>query len=582
MRTLMIQSLVLLLFLLPRMGMTVEVTVVTTTDFHGGFLPKNVKTKTGEVLDLGGAAMLSSYINRIRSLSNGPVILLDVGDAFKGSIESNNFEGAPVIDLFNHLEYDALTIGNQEFEFGPSGQKRVASPGGEEDSLGAIKDRIAQAHFPFLAINITDKNGNLFDGLKPSTVIERGGVRVGVIGAISLSAREEILSPKVKELSFTDPIPLIIKEAQRLRTESNVDFVVLSYHTGLECADCDLNSDDSDSSICSQDNFSTLMDELPKGLIDLIVGGDNHKLLAKNNKGIGLLKAGHRGRGLAWAKLSKGKVPELHTTEICNLSFMDKTTQRWTCNEPLVKAYEGKLQKHRFLGEVITADPVVAKMTEGFLEKIERIKNNKSSVYLEDKFTASKTDESPVGNWFTDTLGKALDAAGVRADLIMQNNSGLRSPIGPGFVIFRDIFSILPFDDNLVTISLTGVQLKRLVSLAIQIPEGEGYSYSNFTFKVNDQCKVTEMKVGGVDVQVDKSYILATNDYLGYGGDNFDKKIGFSQEDIHIYYDQPLLRELVFNYLDSKEEEQISTDFYSPSRRRQEFPLHCRKSDPSK
>ena len=217
MRHFTVKTLLLALFFLPSLGWAAELTVITTTDFHGGFHSKKVKTKAGEELKMGGAAMLSSYINHIKDLSENPVILLDVGDSFQGSLESNSLEGAPVIDLFNYLGYDALTIGNHEFDFGPTGPQRFAT--GDEPPLGSLKDRIFQAQFPFLAINILDKEGNLLDGVQPSTVIHRGGVKVGIIGAISPDADKNTFPPNVKGLSFPDPTKLIIKEARRLRTK---------------------------------------------------------------------------------------------------------------------------------------------------------------------------------------------------------------------------------------------------------------------------------------------------------------------------------------------------------------------------
>ena len=238
-----------------------------------------------------------------------------------------------------------------------------------------------------------------------------------------------------------------------------VDFVILSYHAGEKCTD---NSPNTDISTCSQKVIFPLIDKLPNGLIDLIIGGDEHKLLAKHYKGVGVLQAGYKARGLAWAKLSTDQKPELHITEVCNRSFMDEASQRQTCDKSLAKKYEGQLQDHLFLGQSMTPDPIITAMVEEHAHRVSELKSKKSLVYLSDEFITSRTEESPVGNWFTDMLHQALSLSGIDVDIVVHNNGGLRNPIGPELVTFGDIFGILPFDDNLVTITVTGTQLRNL------------------------------------------------------------------------------------------------------------------------
>ena len=106
----------------------------------------------------GGLALLDGYIGNLRAArarDGGAVLLLDAGDLFQGTLESNLNEGAIVISAYNAMRYDAAAIGNHEFDFGPVGPATFAeSP--QDDPLGAIKARATQARFPFLAANIID------------------------------------------------------------------------------------------------------------------------------------------------------------------------------------------------------------------------------------------------------------------------------------------------------------------------------------------------------------------------------------------------------------------------------------------
>src|SRR5215475_2879898 len=125
--------------------------VVGTNDLHGGVLEANHR---------GGLALLDGYLHNLRAArarDGGAVLLLDGGDLFQGTLESNLNEGEVVIAAYNAIGYDAAAIGNHEFDFGPSGPS-VFPQGPEDDPRGALKARAGEAHFPFLAANIIDKH----------------------------------------------------------------------------------------------------------------------------------------------------------------------------------------------------------------------------------------------------------------------------------------------------------------------------------------------------------------------------------------------------------------------------------------
>src|SRR5678815_1468319 len=160
---------------------TLTISVIATSDLHGGVLPRG---------DRGGLALLGGYLHNVRAArlrDGGGVLLVDAGDMFQGTLESNLNEGAAVVAAYNALGYAAAAVGNHDFDFGPVG--RASTPQQpSDDAQGALKARAAQASFPFLAANLIDEaTGRPVEwrNVSPSTTVTVDGVRVGIIGVIT-------------------------------------------------------------------------------------------------------------------------------------------------------------------------------------------------------------------------------------------------------------------------------------------------------------------------------------------------------------------------------------------------------------
>jgi 5'-nucleotidase len=145
---------------------TVTISIVGTSDLHG---------------HIAALPWLEGYLENLRKArksTGGAVVLLDAGDMFQGTLESNLAEGAPVVRAYNALGYSAAAIGNHEFDFGPAGPS--PSPvGPDDDPRGALKARAAEAHFPFLASNILDEKTSkpiAWPNVKPSAIIDAAGI----------------------------------------------------------------------------------------------------------------------------------------------------------------------------------------------------------------------------------------------------------------------------------------------------------------------------------------------------------------------------------------------------------------------
>src|SRR3569833_980932 len=150
-------------------------TLIGTNDLHGALVWFSL---------FGGFV---ANVRAARAVDGGGVVLVDGGDLFQGTLESNLAEGADVIRAYNQLGYAASAIGNHEFDFGPVGPAVIAKA--EEAPRGALKARAAAAPFPFLVTHIVDAHTGqrvAWPNMPPSRMLDVAGVTVGILGASTL------------------------------------------------------------------------------------------------------------------------------------------------------------------------------------------------------------------------------------------------------------------------------------------------------------------------------------------------------------------------------------------------------------
>ena len=179
-------------------------------DFHGAINPNG-----GEP----GLSKMGGFLKQKKNEDPEHTILLSSGDMWQGSLESNYSKGAFVTKAMNEIGFDAMTLGNHEFDYGQD----------------VIQANQKIANFPFLAGNIRKwSNGGASSAswgiTSASTVLERNGFKIGIIGMIGEGQTSSITSKYVNDITFVKPIPLAIKESQRLKSEEGCSIVVLSIH----------------------------------------------------------------------------------------------------------------------------------------------------------------------------------------------------------------------------------------------------------------------------------------------------------------------------------------------------------------
>ena len=196
-----------------------SLTILHTNDFHARFEPISKydsgcsEENNAEGKCFGGSARLVTAVADARARSNNS-ILVDGGDQFQGTLFYTYYKGKLAAEMMNKLGYDAMTVGNHEFDDGP-------------EVLRGFMDAV---DFPVLMSNAdVSKEPLLADTLAKSTVIEKGGEKIGLIG-LTPEDTDELASPG-KNITFSDPVAAVQGEVDKLTAEGVNKIVVLS-HSG--------------------------------------------------------------------------------------------------------------------------------------------------------------------------------------------------------------------------------------------------------------------------------------------------------------------------------------------------------------
>ena len=212
-----------------------EIVILHTNDTHSRIEPLPETDKYFP--DRGGVVRRASYIDQVRK-ENKNVLLFDAGDFLQGTPYFNRFKGEIEVKSMNHMEYDAVTLGNHEFDYG----------------LEVLEEVARLAKFPIVSSNYDFSETSLNRLIKPFIIIKKGGVKIGVIG-INIQPKGLIAANNYKGVKYLDPIKTANDMAQMLKENHKCDMVICISHLGHNS---DLNLAESTTGI------------------DMIIGGHSH------------------------------------------------------------------------------------------------------------------------------------------------------------------------------------------------------------------------------------------------------------------------------------------------------------------
>jgi 2',3'-cyclic-nucleotide 2'-phosphodiesterase (5'-nucleotidase family) len=469
-----------------------EVVILYTNDFHSAFDPIPAYWLPGSP-KLGGAAHLATLVNRIREREK-TAFFFDTGDMFTGMLSFLTKGEAPM-EMMLTMGYDAMVIGNHEFDYGAENFTRQM-------------DRVP---FPVLGANIFYK-GSGIRYARPYTILERNGVRVGVIGVIGQDARSVALPSGITQLDFFDPVPVVREAMRELRP--HVDLIVVLTHqgkTGPMQTDAEAHAD-------LQRDF------------------DEDIRLAGEVPGIDVLVGGHAHRGIEPAYVH----PQTGTLIVQTYGYGTRLgyLKLWLRAGKIAR-HEGELLK--VWSDQLPPDPAVAAKVRHYQQ---RVAPEIGGVVgrLRARLVRDYRAESPLGSFVADVM-----RARTGADVAVTNAGGLRADLPEGAVTRGHVLDALPFVNSVVTCRLTGAQLREVLEQGMTLERGMvQVSGLRATYDISRPRgrRLLSVEVGGAPLDPTRSYRVATNSFLGQGGDLYQTFLGVPQEDTGV-----LLSEMVMNFL---------------------------------
>jgi 2',3'-cyclic-nucleotide 2'-phosphodiesterase / 3'-nucleotidase len=391
----------------------VHIVVLGTTDLHGNLFPVDYYTNKA---DNRGLAKISTLIKQVRQ-ENENVLLIDSGDTIQGTPleyyhnKKNNQPPDPMMLAMNALNYDSMTVGNHEYNFG----------------LKVLEKARGEAEFPWLSANTYDKGTNQTH-YKPYIIKEIAGVRIGVLGLTTPGIPNWENAPNYAGLDFREPLSEAQKWVPVLRGKEQVDIVVIAMHMGLEQ---DLRTGEINPGQVPNENRAVAIAKQVPG-IDLIFMGHTHRdVPSMTINGVQLIQANYWGRHLARVDL-----------------YLENKGAHW--------------RVFAFLGRTIAMDDHMAPDQE--LLKIGEPYDRETQAWLSRAIGESAADLTAAEARFGDTaildLIQRVQLEAGKADVSMAAVFNPEARIAKGPVTVRDIAGLYVYENTLVVLEVTGQQLK--------------------------------------------------------------------------------------------------------------------------
>jgi len=485
----------------------VVISVLGTNDVHGELLPAS---------DRGGLTTFSGYVSAVREAraDDGAVLLVDAGDMWQGTLESNLAEGAPVVAAFNALGYAAAAIGNHEFDFGPLGAKAIPETD-DDDPQGALRQRITELEFPVLAANLIDTATNRrvdWENVRSSTMVARAGIDIGIIGVITDEALRTTIAANTKGLRIAPQAETITEEAQVLRAEG-ADLVVVVSHAGGRC---DEFGDPYDLSSCGMTGeIMRVANDIPAGLVDHIVAGHENQGIAHVVNGIVITLSYSRTNAFSRVDFtfdrSGNKIDQRIFPPQANCARAPDENGR--CTNENDATYESAIYE----GRKVVAMPDVVAIAARASEAAIQLKAEKVGVTLETAFIVNEQPESSLGNLFTDAVRESTDA-----DIALHNvYGGIRANMSPGEVTFGTLYRVFPFDNRIAIVDMSGADLRKIIANQAPRPNRRaGFSGMRVFIGCDEgQMSVQMMRPNNTEIADSDVLRVVANDFLLMGGD---------------------------------------------------------------
>ena len=464
----------------PKVSPLHSLTVLYTNDAHG----HPVKFSNLSVPDVGGLPARATLVKEIRN-NHQNVLLLDSGDLNTGQSVSNFFQARPDILGYNYMGYDAMVLGNHEFDH----------------PIHILREQMDLAKFPFLSANVKTHSGEFL--AIPYIIKQFKGFKVAVFGLTTAEARITGNPDHIKDLIFEDEIEVAKQLVPTLKKRADVIIALthLGIYEGVNRGSKRLATQVRGIDLIVDGNTDTKL-EAPLVIYD---PDSAHQTL--------IVQAWHWG-------LVLGKID----LWIRGNRIVDFNMELIPINlKQIIKNKKGE-KTFRFIGNPIKEDPPLLALLQPYADKVDLFLSETIG-YAKDPFEndRGRVKETALGDLVSDAMQWYLRR--FNPDFALTNSGAIRTGIPQGPLTRKSIYNSLPFDSSVVFLKLTGAQVRTLFDHIATVLPGEGAfpqvsAGVRFTLDPNNKtCR--DILINGKPVDPDKSYGIVTNSYLAKGGDGY-------------------------------------------------------------
>ncbi|BEN48287.1 protein UshA [Serratia marcescens] len=481
---------------------TYAITILHTNDHHGHFWQND----HGEY----GLVAQKTLVDGIRqevAAQGGSLLLLSGGDINTGVPESDLQDAEPDFRGMNLVGYDAMAIGNHEFD----------------NPLSVLRQQEKWATFPLLSANIYQKSTGqrLF---KPYALFDKQGIKIAVIG-LTTDDTAKIGNPEYfTDMEFRVPAQEAKQVVEQLRKDEKPDVIIAATHMG--------HYDNGEHGSNAPGDVE-MARSLPVGYLDMIVGGhsqdpvcmagDNRKQAdyvpgtpcsPDRQNGTWIVQAHEWGKyvGRADFEFRNGELKLVHY-QLIPVNLKKK-----------VEKADGTSERVYYTQQ-IAEDPAMMKLLTPFQEK------GKAQLGVKIGSVNGKLEGDRSKVRFVQTnLARVMLAAQrerVDADFAVMSGGGVRDSIESGDITYKNVLKVQPFGNTLVHVDMKGSEVEQYLAVVANMkPDSGAYAQFANVSLVADGKGVSEVKINGQPLQADKTYRMATLNFNALGGDGYPKLDG--------------------------------------------------------
>jgi 5'-nucleotidase len=474
-------------------GLKTSIQLLGVNDFHGNLEPpRQVNGRT-----VGGAAYLDAYLDQYEARNPDRTIRVHAGDMVGATpLISSYFHDEPTIYAANEMQFDVGTLGNHEFDEGGREMLRLIN-GGQRNDGKQFKDGpdgepintsdpdFPGADFPYIAANTVYKDSGK-TVLPPYQVVEKDGIPVGFIGVTTLETPRIVVPDAVAPFDYLDISETVDRYVAELQQAGVQSIVVLAHAGGNQTGKTQAVGE-------IIDETAQMSDE-----VDVVVAGHSHSLL--NNMVDGKLVVEAFNYGTAF--------------DAVNMTVNRQTKDVTSASANIVTTYN----------DAITPDARTAQLVAEYKARIAPISERVVGTTAQN-ITRSQnvSGESQLGDLIADAQREFVGAR-----FAFMNPGGIRADIASGQATYGELFAVQPFDNQVVSMDLTGDQIYRL--LEQQFPPNQTSNrilqISGLKYTYNDslpegQRIASLTTTDGAPIDRAATYKVAVNSFIATGGDNF-------------------------------------------------------------